>query len=77
MMVEDLADGRDSFHVLWLQSGGCGGCTMSLLCAESPDLISTLQAFRIRILWHPALSEATGSQVIEILESVRSGETRL
>ena len=49
-----------TLDVLWLQSGGCGGCTMSLLCAESPDLISTLELGGIRLLWHPALSEASG-----------------
>jgi NiFe hydrogenase small subunit HydA len=77
MPAQDPTNGRDSFNVLWLQSGGCGGCTMSLLCAESPDLIATLAAFGVCILWHPALSEATGSEVIEILERVRSGATRL
>ena len=25
------------FNVLWLQSGGCGGCSMSLLCADTTD----------------------------------------
>jgi hypothetical protein len=24
-------------NVLWLQSGGCGGCSMSLLCADTTD----------------------------------------
>jgi uptake hydrogenase small subunit len=76
-----MPDGRRlsprPFNVLWLQSGGCGGCTMSLLCAETPGLIATLQAFGIHILWHPALSEATGSEVISILEDVREGRIQL
>ncbi|HYQ71642.1 MAG TPA: HupU protein, partial [Gammaproteobacteria bacterium] len=31
-------------NLLWLQSGGCGGCTLSLLCAESPDVLTALEA---------------------------------
>ena len=29
-------------NILWLQSAGCGGCTMSLLNAESPGLFDVL-----------------------------------
>ena len=63
-----------TLDVLWLQSGGCGGCTMSLLCAESPDLISTLELGGIRLLWHPALSEASGDEVTGLLQRVVDGE---
>ena len=63
-----------TLDVLWLQSGGCGGCTMSLLCAESPDLISTLELGGIRLLWHPALSEASGEEVISLLQRIVDGE---
>jgi NiFe hydrogenase small subunit HydA len=76
-MADDSPNRRSSFNVLWLQSGGCGGCTMSLLCAESPDLMATLNAFGIHLLWHPALSEATGSEVLTILNDLRAGHTRL
>jgi len=50
---------------------------LSLLCAESPDLITALDAAGIRLLWHPALSEATGSEVRTLLERIVAGETRL
>ena len=39
------------FRVLWLQSGGCGGCSMSLLNAESPDLYQTLELAGIETPW--------------------------
>ncbi|MFA9461592.1 HupU protein [Thiohalorhabdus methylotrophus] len=68
---------EDGFTVLWLQSGGCGGCTMSLLCAEAPDLFTTLDSAGIRFLWHPSFSEATGEEVTAMLEAVCAGETRL
>ncbi len=64
-------------NMLWLQSGGCGGCTLSMLCAESADLISSFEAANIHVLWHPSLSEETGVAVVEILESILSGEVRL
>ncbi|MGB0732391.1 MAG: HupU protein [Pontibacterium sp.] len=63
--------------MLWLQSGGCGGCTMSLLGAEAPDLLTTLAAVDIELLWHPSLSEASGSEVIELLEAIIAGEQTL
>ena len=47
---------------LWLQSGGCGGCTMSLLCADTRDLPDMLQGCGIDLLWHPTLSLASGSE---------------
>lgn len=50
---------------------------MSLLNAESPDLISTFKAANINLLWHPSLSEETGSEVTELLEKILSDELRL
>lgn len=64
-------------NLLWLQSGGCGGCTLSLICAEAPDLITALAAAQIDLLWHPSLSEATGQEFHGILEQVCSGEVPL
>ncbi len=64
-------------NLLWLQSGGCGGCTMSLLNAESPDLQASLAAAGIRLLWHPSLSEASGSDVRDLLAQVRDGHIAL
>jgi NiFe hydrogenase small subunit HydA len=66
-----------SLNLLWLQSGGCGGCTLSLLCAEAPDLITALEAAGIRLLWHPSLSEACGGEFIDLLEAILAGEQRL
>jgi len=64
-------------NLLWLQSGGCGGCTMSLLCAEAPDLPTTLAAAGIDILWHPSLSEATGDEALNLLERAADGRLEL
>ncbi len=64
-------------NILWLQSGGCGGCTMSLLCAENPSVLSALPSAGLEWLWHPSLSEATGHEVIELLHAVLNGQQRL
>jgi Ni,Fe-hydrogenase I small subunit len=44
-------------RLLWLQSGGCGGCTLSLLNAESPSLFTTLADIGIELIWHPSFAE--------------------
>jgi len=64
-------------NLLWLQSGGCGGCSMSLLGAEGPDLLATLETAGIDLLWHPSLSERSGSEVRALLQSIVDGETEL
>ena len=64
-------------NLLWLQSGGCGGCTMSLLCAESPDLLTTLESAGLRLLWHPSFSEACGADAIELIRQAADAELPL
>ncbi len=64
-------------NLLWLQSGGCGGCSMSLLAAEGPDLITTLESAGIHLLWHPSLSEQAGSEVRTLLQQILDGEITL
>ncbi|MCE6967970.1 HupU protein [Cereibacter sphaeroides] len=64
-------------NILWLQASGCGGCTMSLLCAEAPGLFDTLDGAGLRFLWHPALSVETGEEVREILRRIEGREVPL
>ncbi|MDX1812029.1 MAG: HupU protein [Gammaproteobacteria bacterium] len=64
-------------NLLWLQSGGCGGCSMSLLNAEAPELFTNLKAAGINLLWHPALSEASGAEVVELLQQLVDGDLPL
>ncbi|MFD1343848.1 NADH-quinone oxidoreductase subunit B family protein [Litorisediminicola beolgyonensis] len=64
-------------NILWLQSAGCGGCTMSLLCAESPGVFDILGDAGLRFLWHPALSTETGGEVRRLLAEVEAGRTAL
>ena len=67
----------DTFNLLWLQSGGCGGCTLSLLNAEQPQLFDRLADAGIRLLWHPSLSVESGGEALEILRACAEGRERL
>ncbi|OYU95001.1 MAG: HupU protein [Burkholderiales bacterium PBB5] len=64
-------------NVLWLQSGGCGGCSMSLLNADTPDFDGLWRDAGLNLLWHPSLSLASGAEVITLLEDCRAGRVRL
>jgi ferredoxin hydrogenase small subunit len=66
-----------NFNVLWLQSGGCGGCSMSLLCADTADFHGQLRDAGINLLWHPSLSLESGSELIELLERASDGRLRV
>ncbi len=50
--------------VLWLQSGGCGGCTQSLLCSDPRPLFDELRDAGIEFLWHPGLSLESGEEAL-------------
>ncbi|MCP5273172.1 MAG: HupU protein [Burkholderiaceae bacterium] len=60
-------------RVIWLQSGGCGGCTLSLLGADLPDLQRGLRDAGIDLLFHPALSLATGAEALTLLDDAEAG----
>lgn len=64
-------------NILWLQSAGCGGCTMSLLCAEDPGLFDLLEGAGLEFLWHPALSVETGATVREMMNAILEGRQEL
>ena len=61
---------KKAFNLLWLQSGGCGGCTLSLFNAESPDLLTTFKRSNIHILGHPSLSESGGEGLLSLYRHV-------
>ncbi|MCB1979358.1 MAG: HupU protein [Burkholderiaceae bacterium] len=64
-------------NVLWLQSGGCGGCSMSLLCADTADFAAQLRQLGLHLLWHPSLSLPSGQEALQIIEDCRAGRTPL
>lgn len=66
-----------AFNVLWLQSGGCGGCSMSLLCADTTDFPAWLRSSNINLLWHPALSLEGQQELLDLLDDCLAGRIRL
>lgn len=64
-------------NLLWLQSAGCGGCTLSWLGSEMGPLVRTLADEAIEILWHPSLSPQSAAEVIELIEKCADGRTPL
>jgi Ni,Fe-hydrogenase I small subunit len=76
-MSVQRADRAAPVRLFWIQSGGCGGCSLSLLGAEAPDLVTVLEAANIEVLWHPSLSVSSGADVIGLMERIRDGEEPL
>lgn len=72
-----MATKSEFLNLLWLQSGGCGGCTLSLLNADCRNLFDTLAGSGIRLLWHPSLSEQSAQEARKIIDDCISGVTRL
>lgn len=64
-------------NLLWLQSGGCGGCTLSWLGSEWGALTRTLADEGIAILWHPSLSEESAGAALAILDDCAEGRRPL
>lgn len=63
--------------VLWLQSGGCGGCSMSLLNADAVDFGAAWSAAGLQLLWHPSLSLESAADAVALLEDCIEGRRRL
>ena len=72
-----MRENSEQLNLLWLQSGGCGGCSLSLFGAEAPDLLTVLKGAGINLLWHPSLSEQGDVDLLELLQSIVKGDTRL
>lgn len=56
--------------LLWLQTGACGGDTMSILCADSPSLEELVDEYRIEILWQPSLSMAAAGHLDHLIDAI-------
>jgi len=59
--------------VLWLQSGGCGGCTLSWLGGETAPLFALLEGAGIEMVWHPGLSEASAEDAYSLIADCAGG----
>ena len=64
-------------NLLWLQSGGCGGCTMSMLNAEQPTLFDSFKNNNINLLWHASFSSYPNDNLLEIIDKIETDEVNL
>ena len=63
--------------LLWLQSGGCGGCTLSWLGYEPGALFEVLREEQLDLVWHPSLSETGLDAALALLEDCASGREKI
>lgn len=50
---------------------------MSALSAEAPDLLTSLEAANVDVLWHPSLSEKSGREVVDLMTGLADGREEL
>ena len=70
--------GPREIPVVWLQAGGCSGCTVSLANSAFPWLSSilldqVLPGTHISLLYHPTLMAGAGEGALEVLEGLPAG----
>ncbi|MHB8867569.1 MAG: NADH-quinone oxidoreductase subunit B family protein [Thermoleophilia bacterium] len=61
----------------WVQGGGCGGDTMSLLSTETPNVVQLFQSLDLDLLWHPSLSNLPPAEQTILHERLVSGRQHL
>ena len=60
--------------LIWLQAAGCGGCTQSLLGAESrAGVLAQFADGGIELVLHPGMSESTGDETLDLLRAAADG----
>ena len=60
-------------NLYWLQCGGCGGDTMSMLNADSPNIVEAKESLGIDVLFHPSFSTLAPVQHLELLDRLTGG----
>ena len=63
-------------NLYWLQSGGCGGDTISLLNCEC-NLFDLFKKTDINVLYHPSLSNISYKKHIELIDDILNDKIKL
>ena len=58
----------------WMQAGGCGGDSMSLLSSECPDLVEACERMNIHLLRHPSFTAESAAEQRRMLEALIEGD---
>lgn len=62
-------------NLIWMQTGACGGDSMSLLNADRPGLSDLAERYGLNLLWHPSLT--SGWRFEDAVRQVLTGEEAL
>ena len=63
--------------VYWLQGGGCGGDTYSLLSSDFLDVTDLFNTLGLELLWHPSLSSLSYTSHQKMVDQIISGAVEL
>lgn len=63
--------------LFWLQTGACGGDSLTILNAESPSIEQLLSSYGVELLWHPSLSHQSAKHYSQLLDNILSGKQTL
>jgi NiFe hydrogenase small subunit HydA len=63
--------------LMWIQTGACGGDSLSILCAESPSIEQLFGNYGIQMLWHPSLSHRADRRFDDIVTEITDGKIKL
>ena len=66
-----------SLTMYWLSCGGCGGDTMSMLCASSPNGMELIRSFDIKVLWHPSFTTGSAAEHHRLQAKIMDGSISL
>ncbi|SLM32239.1 NADH ubiquinone oxidoreductase 20 kDa subunit [Desulfamplus magnetovallimortis] len=61
----------------WVQGGGCGGDTYSLLSSDFLDVNALFNTLDLELLWHPSISNISHTAHQKMLESIISEKIKL
>jgi hydrogenase small subunit len=70
--LAQLAQGK--VKVLWLQAQSCSGCSVSLLNAQSPDIVEVITDV-LSLGFHQTVSAATGDTAMAAMRTFEQGDT--
>lgn len=63
--------------LLWLQTGACGGDSLSMLEARAPSVEDLFAEHGLQLLWHPSLAHQPARHYDRLLEAIEAGTQRL
>jgi Ni,Fe-hydrogenase I small subunit len=63
--------------LLWLQGSCCGGETVSLINADQPDIVTTLENLGYNLIWHPSFAMPQDLHMEDVLDRMLSGKAKL